>query len=328
MHVLIVGLGSIGKRHARNFKTLGVEQLSGVDPDATHAAEFVRQTGGNLFHSYEEALASCPDLVVIASPNRLHLQQALQAACAGLPLFIEKPLGTDLAMAERLLAEVRARKLYVHVGSNWKFHPAFIHMKELLRSGALGHLVAIQVLAGQWLPDWHPWEDFRHGYSARKDLGGGAIFDTHELDYMIWLMDDAVSRFHGLKRHDPKVLPIETEHVAVAVMEMANGVLCTLQTDYVQRRAQRRYFMTGTEGSLEWDLHAGGIILHGQKGEDPQLLPVALDDLNEMYIAQSKRILDDLATGNAPMTPLEHMIEILRLQLAWHAQHEWRNTQG
>ncbi len=317
-HVLVVGLGSIGKRHARNFRQLGISRVSGMDPSAERRDEFRKTYSAEAYAELGEALRTRPDLVVIASPNSFHLPQALETAREGLPMFIEKPLGTDAGKARMLLEEVERRGLFVHVGSNWKFHPAFETMKKILSEERLGKIVAAQALAGQWLPDWHPWEEYRKGYSARRDLGGGAIMDTHELDYLVWLLGPP-REFVGMWAQGTDVLPIETEHTATALMRMHNGALVTLQTDYIQRTAQRRYFITGTRGSLEWDLRTQSIVIYGPEGA-LERIDVDLEDMNEMYLQQSRHILEALRKGEQPRTPLKHMVGILDLQLAWQRQ--------
>lgn len=318
MQILVLGLGSIGRRHARNFKSLGVDDIIGFDPDPDRQAQFVAETSGRPYSDFAAALDEKPDLVVVASPNRFHLPQAQAAAGAGLPLFIEKPVGTNLEDANRLASLIRERGLYCHCGSNWKFHPAFQTMRKWIAEGAIGKMNAMQVLAGQWLPDWHPWEDFRKGYSARADLGGGAVFDTHELDYILWLAGDAAD-FAGMIAHTGS-LPIETEDNAAALIRMKNGALVTLHTDYIQRRGLRRYLISGDAGTMEWSTRDEHLRLYMSKGEGDRDVDVRLPDINEMYVAQSRRILDDLTSGGAPETPIEHVLRVLELQLRWRGE--------
>lgn len=315
MRVCVLGLGSIGMRHARNLRTLGITDLCGFDTDPVKREAFVATLGGRGYATLETALAASPALVVVASPNVFHLAQALAAARAGCHLFIEKPLGTDLAEAKALAALVGERRLYAHVGSNWKFHPAFVRMKALLVAGEIGRPTAAQVIAGQWLPDWHPEEDFRRSYSARADLGGGAVLDTHELDYLSWLLGpiDAIS---GMVAHSG-ALPIETEDVAACVVRFASGALGVVLTDYIQRARRRRYHISGDRGTIEWDFQDGLVQLHRGAGEAGQIYDATIFDLNAMYLEQMRRVLADIASGGRPETSLEHMIAVTGLQLAW-----------
>lgn len=315
MKVLVLGLGSIGWRHARNFRGLGVDQVIGFDPDAERRQKFAAEFDGSVVASEDEGFAQKPGLVVVASPNRFHLAQANAAAQHDLPLFVEKPLGTDLEEARRFATLAKSKQLYVHSGSNWKFHPAFKTMKSWIGEGRIGRMTSMQVIAGQWLPDWHPWEDFRKGYSARADLGGGAVFDTHELDYILWLGGES-AQFAGMISRSG-ALPIETEDNAACLMQLANGALVTLQTDYIQRQGLRRYVIAGDLGTIEWNSRDWKARLYTPGGTDDREIDTKLTDINEMYVAQSRRILSDLASGHSPETPLEHVLRVLELQIAW-----------
>lgn len=318
MKILILGLGSIGRRHTRCFRELGVAQVLGFDPDPERRAQFSRESGGEAFATESEGLATNPDLVVVASPNIYHLPQAQMVVAAGKPMLIEKPLGTDLQSAAALASAVEAQGLYAHVGSNWKFHPAFQTMKSWLDQGQIGTPTGIQALAGQWLPDWHPYEDYRRMYAARCDLGGGAIFDTHELNYMLWLMGP-VRQFGGLKAHSG-ALDIETEDVAAAVLRFSSGALGVLLTDYIQRTPCRRYHISGSEGTIEWDNAVGHVLLHRPGQRCAEQVDARVADGNAMYLAQAARILEDLRLGSGPVTPVSEMLQVLDLQLRWHRE--------
>lgn len=318
MKVLILGLGSIGRRHARCFRSLGVSAVAGFDPSEERRSQFSRELDDAATFATEElGLGWNPDLVVVASPNAFHIRQAQLVASAGKSMLIEKPLGTDLLAAQNLLQVIENKGIYVHVGSNWKFHPAFMTMKAWLREGRLGVVTGVQVLAGQWLPDWHPWEDYRRMYAARADLGGGAIFDTHELDYLMWLIGP-VAQFCGFKVNSG-ALEIDTEDVAACTMRFKSGALGVLLTDYIQRIPRRRYHVSGSEGTMEWDFADGFVTLY-RSGRDAERVDARLPDINDMYIAQAQRVLDDIRDGGRPETPVSAMMRVLDLQINWHRQ--------
>jgi predicted dehydrogenase len=318
MKVAILGLGSIGRRHARCFRMAGADVLVGMDPTPERRKQFVDEIGADTVATEAEALDLAPDLVVVASPNIFHVRQAVLAAERGMPLFVEKPLGVDLAEAERLTETVRTRGVYLHMGSNWKFHPAFVLMKRLIADGAIGRPTGGQVIAGQWLPDWHPYEDYRQMYAARRSLGGGAIFDTHEIDYLSWLLGPTV-QFVGLKANTG-VLEIETEDTAAALIRFANGAIVSLLTDYIQRTPRRRYLLAGDGGTIEWDFHTGEVTLCRPGNRFEERHDVRLPDVNDMYVAQARRVLDDIRFGRPAMTGIEHALDVLRLQTAWREE--------
>ena len=257
MKILIAGLGSIGFRHASNFKQLGVDELVGFDPAIEPRVKFEEHFNFPVVDSLEKGLSYSPDLTVISSPNCYHMEQAIIAAKQGSHLFIEKPLSHSRDGLELLVGLVKEKNLFAHVGSNWKFHPAFIRMKEMINDRVLGKITGVQVIAGQWLPDWHPETDYRKMYSSSKALSGGVVLDSHEFDYITWLLG-SVDYAYGLTAQSG-TLDIETEDVAVACLKFSNGILGTVHIDYIQRAYRRRYHMSGDKGTIEWDCLDGKI---------------------------------------------------------------------
>jgi len=312
MKVLICGMGSIGMRHARNLKSLGVVNLVGVDPTQERCDAFLEEIGGQVLPDITDAFVGSFDLAVIASPNRFHIDQALLCAENDCHLFIEKPLGVSDKGLVELIALVEKKKLFAHVGSNWKFHPAFIRMKELLEQQVIGQVSGCQVLAGQWLPDWHPWEDYRQGYSARADLGGGIVLDMHELDYMSWLFGE-VSDLKGFTAHSGS-LEIDTEDVATACLRFETGMLATLQVDYIERSYQRRYHISGDKGTITWDIRTNKISVYSAENSEDSIEDV-FEDINAMYIRQMHHVLDGVSAGVTPKTSIKHAVKILNLQM-------------
>jgi predicted dehydrogenase len=312
MRILIAGLGSIGFRHARNFASLGAEIAVGMDPTPERRERFAAEFGAKTAATLDDALALGADLAVIASPNRFHVEQSIRAAEAGLSLLIEKPLGVSLDDVDRLIETIERKGVFAHVGSNFKFHPAMIRMKALLDDGALGRLTAAQILAGQWLPGWHPWEDYRQGYSARADLGGGIVLDTHEFDYLLWLLGP-VDRVEGFATRSG-ALEIDTEDVACACFRFASGVLATVQVDYIQRDYRRRYHISGDEGTVEWDFSAATLTIYRASTGVRETVDVS-EDLNQMYVRQAQHVLEAIASGGAPKTTVAHAARVLDIQL-------------
>ncbi len=307
-------------RHSRNLKILGVEHIVGMDPTGARRDRFAEEIGSDVTADINGVLECGADLAVIASPNCFHIAQALACARAGCHLLIEKPLGTSLDGIPDLLSEVDNRQLFAHVGSNWKFHPAFQTMKTLIDDAAIGRIAGAQVLAGQWLPDWHPWEDYRQGYSARADLGGGVVLDSHELDYLSWLLGP-VSHATGATAHSG-LLEIDTEDVAAVCLRFESGALATLQLDYIQRDYRRRYHICGELGTIEWDMRSETVTCYRADSGKAEKIQTPMGDINDMYVAQLRHVLDGIADGLPPVTPVSAAARILEVQIALKAGND------
>ena len=314
MRLLVVGLGSIGMRHARNFKSLGVESLVGCDLLEERRQKFSSEISTEIVSTFEDGLLKKPDLVVIASPNCFHLEQAIISAQSSCHLFIEKPLSHTLEGLDELITLVDEKSLFAHVGSNWKFHPAFKTMKKIINEGSLGKITGARVIAGQWLPDWHPWEDYRQMYSAKKSLAGGVVLDSHEFDYLTWLLGP-ISKVSGYTAHTG-ALDIETEDIAVACMQFESGVLATVHIDYIQRDYRRRYHISGDAGTLEWDYTTGEITHYNAVRNDSTKINVAINELNTMYMEQSRHILAGVKGTELPVTSISDARHVLENLLA------------
>jgi len=313
MKILIAGLGSIGFRHANNFKQLGVDKLVGFDPVTKPRDKFEKNFNFPVVDSLEKGLAYRPDLTVISSPNCHHIEQAIMAAKQGSHLFIEKPLSHSHVGLDILDGLIKEKNLFAHVGSNWKFHPAFITMKKMINDRVLGKVTGVQIIAGQWLPDWHPDEDYRKMYSSSKTLSGGVVLDSHEFDSVTWLLGP-VEYTYGFTAQSG-VLDIETEDVAVSCLKFINGILGTVHIDYIQRSYRRRYHISGNKGTLEWDYLDGKIKHYDADKKKTNTIDVQMKDLNEMYLLQTKHIIKGVQGIEKPVTSIEDAVRVMDILL-------------
>ena len=125
---------------------------------------------------------------------------AIPAARAGCHLLIEKPLADDLSRVDELRAAASKGGSRILMGFQFRFHPMIQRARVLIQNGALGKTLTAHAHWGEYLPQWHPWEDYRDRYAARKDLGGGAIATlTHPLDYLRFLLGEieTLTAIHG-----------------------------------------------------------------------------------------------------------------------------------
>lgn len=315
--VLVMGCGSIGKRHIRNLLTLGVRPIVAYDPQADRIRDVQAQFPIETVESLERAWAMNPTVVLITAPTSLHVPLAVEAAEHGCHLFIEKPLSDRHdAAVERLLAAVRERGLVTLVGCNLRFHPTLRHVKQLCDAHAVGRIVAARVEVGQYLPDWHPWEDYRQGYSARSELGGGVILDAiHELDYIRWLLGDvaAVAAFAGKLSE----LTIDTEDVAAILLRFASGAIGEIHLDYVQRVASRSCHLIGEEGTIRWDYSEGQTRWYRAATRQWETVsnPAGWEP-NQMYLEEMRHLLRCVHGEESSSLDVAESVRVLEIALA------------
>ena len=254
---LVVGLGSIGRRHARNWARLG---LGEVWIARQHGAAQPEALGveARLFDRLDVALRQGPDVVIVANPTSLHVETAQQALEAGAHVLAEKPLGHSLEGVARLLETASSHKRVLAVGYHLRFARGLARLRDIVRGGGVGRPVSARAEAGEYLPDWHPWEDYRQSYSGRRDLGGGAVLTfSHEIDALCWVLGAPRSVQASARRASG--LEIDTEDVAELLLDFPSAV-GSIHVDYVRRPPRRWLEVVGEEGVVRWEYEADRVL--------------------------------------------------------------------
>lgn len=262
--------------------------------------------------SAEEALDGA-HAAVIASPTSVHLEQATLALKHGCHVLVEKPLATRAAGAEGLQALALERGRLLAVAMNLRFHPGPRGVHEVVASGAIGRPLLAHFTFGSYLPHWRPQDDYRKGYSARRDLGGGVLLDViHEIDYAVWILGavDSVSA-HVAQVSD---LEVDVEDMATVQLHFTDGAVASMDLDYLDRSYRRGCRIVGSEGSVAWSWHQEHIVVYGPSGEE-EVRPTPSDvapSYREQLAAFLAAVEDDhphldetgLVTGNEALRVL------------------------
>ena len=315
LKILVAGFGSIGKRHVRNLRSLTpieviAYRVGGEPLPPEFQGDWITETS-----DLDEALALGPTAALVCSPPSHLLSVALPIARSGCHLFIEKPLSHTLEGVAELVSLVKEKNLVSLMGYNLRYQPGLQLVKSFLDEGRIGRVVSLRVQVGQYLPDWHPWEDYRKGYSARRDLGGGVITDLiHEIDYVRWL-GGSVRRVACFADHVSR-LEINTEDVAEILLDFEGGAIGSVHVDYVQRVLTRGCQIIGDEGTIIWDDSASEVRLFEAKDSEWQTFRQEGFERNDMYVAEMKHFLNCLEGRDTPVVDVEEGAEVLRIALA------------
>jgi predicted dehydrogenase len=237
--------------------------------------------------------------VLVCTPPTSHLAVAAWALDAGAHVFCEKPLAPSLEGVDELLARAAARQRHLMLAMCYRFHAGLRRLQALLRAGTIGELRGAQLRGGHWLPDWHPWADYRVEYSARRDLGGGVLLDSiHAFDTVRWLLGEPVAVTGMLAKISD--LEIDTEDVASAVLRLDSGVLVEVHVDYLQRHAQNRVELIGSDGVMTCDFHDQAIRWRraGVTAWTEEAVPA---EVNAMYVAELREFVECVAAGRRPV---------------------------
>ena len=327
MRFLIAGLGSIGRRHFRNLIALGERDVillrtrKATLPDDELA-------GYPVETDIQEALEKhTPDAVIVANPTSMHLEIAIPAAQAGCHILLEKPVSHSLERLDVLQKAVEKSGSKILVGFQFRYHPTLNKARELIQSNTLGRILTVHAHWGEYLPQWHPWEDYRQSYAARSDLGGGVIVTlTHPLDYLRDLLGEVESLYSFNGHMSP--LAVDVEDVAEIGLKFRNGALGGVHVNYFQRPPVHRLEIAGTDGTLRWD-NADGILRHykmpasfGSFSDQPpspvieSFSPPEGFERNQLFVAQTRHFIEVVRGEAEPICRLEDGVKALSLALA------------
>lgn len=324
MKFLIAGLGSIGRRHMRNLVALGEKDIvlyrtrKATMPE-DDLAGFPQET------DLQDALVKHkPDAVIVANPTAFHLDVAIPAAEAGCSLLLEKPLSHSMERIDQLESALKRGGGRAVVGFQFRFHPGLVRAKQLISGGEIGRVISAHVHFGEYLPAWHPWEDYRKGYAARADMGGGVVLtQCHSLDYLPWLVGNVESVWGFTAKLGD--LDVDVEDTAKIGLRFESGALGSVHLDYNRQPPVHRGDIVGTRGTIKWDLADGAVHLHTHEKKEWESYPLPAEwERNVMFMEEMKHFVA-VARGEAESScPLEAGIQVQRLIDAIHRSNESR----
>lgn len=328
MKALFCGLGSIGQRHLRNLRALhgdSIEVLAfrarGGGPvlnaDMTVRAGADLESAYNLhsFSRLEDALAEKPDVAFITNPNALHLPVALECARAGCHLFIEKPVSHSMEGVQELEEVVERNRLAVFVAYQFRFHPGLQFIKSLIDGGRLGNLTYAHIVNAEYLPDWHPWEDYRETHPARRELGGGCLaIQTHELDYALWLFGMPATVYAaGGHLSSLKVNVEDTVDVLMRCVSGGRPFPVHIHLDYLQRPPQRVCEVVGDLGKVRYDFYAEQTEFIDHRTQVAEVVRFGAFDRNRMFLEELRHFFACVKGEERPLIDLEEGLRSMRV---------------
>ncbi len=307
---LVVGCGSIGKRHIKNLTALGYHiTVYDIDQDALDSV--VREYGVSPSANLKTALQHT-DALIICTPPHLHVSFALAALRQRNHVFIEKPLSHSLKGTDALARIVEKKACVFHVGFNLRHHPVLKRARGLLDSKALGKLYHASIEYGSYLPSWRPEQDYRKNYAAYKSMGGGIILDDiHEIDYALWFFGIPKKVFCSAQKISD--LDIETEDTADMILFPRGGMAIAIHMDYLQSVPTRTFRIIGSNGLISGDLNKN-VIRAFTRGEWKE---EKFDwDPNTMYVDEIKAFITAILTGSGEGVEFKEAMASLKTALA------------
>ena len=295
-NALVVGLGSIGQRHARVLQELG-----------SRVATVSRRGGGDYISIASAIASSAPDYAVVATETAGHAASLRELADAGFRgnVLVEKPLFAHVAPN----ADYPFAQLFV--GYNLRFHPVMTAFAERLRGQ---QAITVSAYVGQDIRDWRPGRDHRTTASATAESGGGVLRDlSHELDYLLWLFGPwhrvaALGGSSGARQ-------LEVDDHIDLLLEMQRSRAVHVHMDYLDRPGLRNIRVNLTEETIEADISGGRLTVNGKTTDYPGKRDQSYRDMHLAAIEGSSPICS-LSEGLAVMDLIEASERALHSQ-AW-----------
>jgi len=275
MKVLIIGYGSIGKRHYEILKSfVGVVDVVSRQ-NLKNIVSFKRLQDINNLDYY--------DYFVISTETAKHYKE-LKYICSKVnnkKILVEKPL------YDKKYQNITTNN-QIFTAYNLRFHPIIERLKELLCKEEIYYA---NIICGQYLPTWRPHHDYKKSYSANISRGGGVLRDlSHDLDYAIWLFGD-ITKIDAINTKISD-LEIHSDDIFTAIAVTQNRVIVNLSIDYISKNAIRRLIIHTKNMTIEADIINNSLIIYGKNG-DKKIADIESYDRNYTYIKMHKAILDN-----------------------------------
>ena len=313
--VLVVGYGSIGKRHLRiareHLPDADIRVLTRVAP--LHIEPYL----SGYFTDMQDALAFQPDVAVIANPATHHITSALALAAIGTHLLIEKPLATTEIAEDDFKQLSSYNNLVVLIGYNLRHLPSLGGFRQHILDGLVGDVHSVRCEVGQNLAVWRQDIDYRQSVSASKELGGGVLLElSHELDYLTWIFGDATWVQAWLGRQSNLDIDVEdSAHLLIGLSAQAEAkdLVASVTLDFIRHDLTRTCTVIGDRGSLRWDGIAHQVSYFAKGASDWQVLYDQKAGRDESYVNQWRYFVECIEHAKQARPALQDGQRILRL---------------
>ena len=301
MNVLIVGLGSIAKKHITALRN----SVNDVNLYALRSSESAADYEDivNVW-SIAELNTIQIDFAIVSNPTSQHVVTIKQLLALNCPLFIEKPLADNLNF-DNVLSEVKKKGIITYVACNLRFLHCIKFVKDQLDTGSK-RLNEANIYCGSYLPDWRL-GNFREYYSAKPELGGGVHLDLiHELDYTYWLFGEPASVSKTLSKNSS---------IDVNVFDYANYALnyknfsASVILNYYRRDPKRTLELVFDDETWEVDLRQNSVVSGGRT------LFQSTQTNTETYSDQMNYFVDIVKNGKPSFNSIEDSYNVLKICL-------------
>lgn len=249
--ILVIGLGSMGKRRVRNLQALGLTNIVGFDIREDRREETKNNYNINTVSSFEEAIENFNfRAFIISLPPAIHHIYMKKSIELCIPAFIEASVvDTDF---DQMIIQSKEKRVCLAPSCTLFFHPAIKKIAKIINDKELGKISNFLYHSGQYLPDWHTYEDVSEYYVSNKETGGGREIVPFELTW-ITLILGFPKRVVGLYKNAIQIKGADDIDDTYNLLMDYGQSIFNLSVDVVSRYATRRLIINGDKKQLYWN---------------------------------------------------------------------------
>ncbi|MDD5032175.1 MAG: Gfo/Idh/MocA family oxidoreductase [Patescibacteria group bacterium] len=289
---LQIGLGSMGKRRIRNLFSNGERRIIGFDISPERREEAKAKYGIKIIDDLKKLFAKDFDAIIISTPPDSHGGYIRFALKNKKHFFVEHPTSDD-GYKDIFSAQAGNSSLVMAPSCTLRFYTPIRMIKNILEKGKIGKILAFGYHMGQYLPDWHPYEDYRKVYFSKKETGACREMLPFELIWLNWLMNSRVANISGTiaKVSD---LEMKADDIILANLKYKNGILGNVIIDVISRKPFRTLRILGSDGVLEWERFDSVIKVFGAKSGKSENISVPKGHPEKGYLNEEEMYNDEI----------------------------------
>lgn len=271
---IIVGGGSIGKRHINNLISMGYKNIA-----CLHYSLSSKIDDSNVvdLYDWDELKNYDPCAVIICSPTHTHLDILNKINDINFHIFMEKPLTSNNVEIKGLVFD----KNVFMIGFMLRYHSQIIKIKHIINKNIYGNIIRADFEFGSYLPNWHPDSDYKNSYVSNKEMGGGVINTiSHEVDLICWFFGFPKTVYTQFSDSNFLCIDVEESCDSIFGYEKFN---VSLHLDLLQKTYNRSIRIYFEEAVLEWNWNPNTIILNPYDKKKIKIHAKKKFDVNNLY---------------------------------------------
>jgi predicted dehydrogenase len=302
--ILILGAGSIGERYIRILSKKGFKNII-VLRRKIKKFRNIDNAKVEVLTNFEEAIKLNPFAAIVCTPTSNHMEECLKLTKNKIHVLVEKPISHNINGFDELSLELNKNKSYLQVGYMLRFHPLIQNLKDIIQSKIYGNLVCTRSVWAEYLPNWHPWENYKESYAAKKELGGGVSLTlSHDIDLTLYLVNSKIKTSSILNNYSSN-LGINVETASDILIEFDNGVTSNIHLNFFELKSERFYKLVFDEATVIFNYNENKIDIFKKNGSEKIISDKFYRDL--MFEKQIDNFIANVFEENAELLSVENL---------------------